>query len=136
MPVLLAGKSVRTPSLWSFHALVMSPRGIFSASRLSHSYSSRAHLSVLGGSLPPSLGHHERLEVILGHHSSDGRDASKCPGYSRVGSSPEHPSHFGIFPGATLKLRASSFEPWAAPPSRGTLLHPTEGRAATKGLEV
>ena len=27
MPVLLAGKSVRTPSLRSFRALVMSPRG-------------------------------------------------------------------------------------------------------------
>ena len=63
MPVLLVGKSVRTPSLWSFRALVMSLGWRFSASRPSHSYSSQARLSVLEGSLPPSLGHHEQLEV-------------------------------------------------------------------------
>jgi hypothetical protein len=37
------------------------PEGRSSASRPSHSYSFWARLLVLGGSLPPSLGHHEQL---------------------------------------------------------------------------
>lgn len=46
VPVLLAGKSMITASLRSFHALVPEPIQ-----------------PVLGGSLPPSLGHHEQLYI-------------------------------------------------------------------------
>jgi hypothetical protein len=37
--------------------------GISSASQSNHSYSSQAHLLVLRGSLPPSIGHHEQLRI-------------------------------------------------------------------------
>jgi len=62
-PMLLAGKSVRTPSLCSFRALVMSPRGEI------HGFPTEPLIRFLSpfcraqGSLPPLVGHLKQLEA-------------------------------------------------------------------------
>jgi hypothetical protein len=60
-PVLLVGKSMRTLSLRSFHAMVMSRRGEILAFLAEPLVGTEACSVRLGGSLPPLVGHLKQL---------------------------------------------------------------------------